>query len=236
MKELYQNKRIVAIIPARGGSKGIPKKNIILVNGKPLIQYSIDAALQSNYIDDVLVSTECPEIARISREVGAKVPFLRPPHLALDESKTIDSIVYTIVEQKKRGIEYDLIVVLQPTQPLRKSWHVDHSIEQIEGSQHNGLVSVSKVKDHPILIRQLHSDHTVSSLLSQTSTVRRQDFSDYYKVNGAIYINKASSLTNNTSLNDNSLAFVMDQKYDLDIDNPLDLELLKIILSNPEHA
>ena len=229
---MIQKKRFLAIIPARSGSKGIKYKNIIDLSGKPLIAYTIEEALKSKYIDDVVVSTDGEDIANISKIYGAKVPFLRPKELSTDTSKTIDCVIHCIEELKKMNLEYDYIVLLQPTQPLRKSWHIDEAIELIIEKDCESLVSVSKVKDHPILIRRIVEDGKVENLLSCSSTQRRQDFEDYYKVNGAIYINRINEDLNlNTSLNDNKLAYIMDEKYDIDIDEMIDLRIAELVIN-----
>ncbi|RKJ30419.1 acylneuraminate cytidylyltransferase family protein, partial [Butyricicoccus sp. 1XD8-22] len=119
---MIQSNRVLAIIPARGGSKGIPKKNIIEVDGKPLIQYTIEAAQQSKYIDKVFVSTDEMEIAQVAINCGISVPFLRPIELASDESKTIETVIHTINELKKQNEYFNYVVLLQPTQPLRQSF------------------------------------------------------------------------------------------------------------------
>lgn len=230
------NYKFLAIIPARSGSKGIKNKNIVGVNGKPLIYYSINEALKSNYISDVIVSTDSEEIAKIAKNLGAKVPFMRPSFLATDTSKTIDTVIYSIEKLTEIGQEYDYVVLLQPTQPLRRSWHIDEAIELIINKKETSLVSVSKVKEHPILIRKIDNNGYIKNLLNEGSTKRRQEFEDFYKVNGAIYINKIDeNLTRNTSLNDNKLAYIMDEKYDLDIDEPNDLYLAKIMLNDIEN-
>ncbi|MBM7573191.1 cytidylyltransferase domain-containing protein [Aquibacillus albus] len=228
---MYFGKTFMAIIPARGGSKGIPKKNLTLVDGKPLIQYTIDEAKQSKYLDTVIVSTDDQEIANVSKECGVAVPFLRPKSLASDNSKTIDAIIYTINKLTQNGNDYDYVVLLQPTQPLRKYWHIDGAIEKIINKNVDSLVSVSEVKDHPSLIRTINNDEILGNLININSTIRRQDFPVYYKVNGAIYINKLNEkFSSNTSLNDNKLAYIMDRSYDLDIDEPIDLELFKLLI------
>ena len=131
------------------------------------------------------------------------------------------------------GEEYDYVILLQPTQPLRKAKHIDEAIEQLISSGEESLVSISKVKDHPILIRTLDDTGQVVNLLNTSSTQRRQDFPDYYKVNGAIYINKLNENFNlETSLNDNRLAYVMNEKYDVDIDELLDLKIAELMLTN----
>lgn len=225
------NIKILAIIPARAGSKGIKDKNIVDLNGKPLIAYSIDAALKSKYIDKVVVSTDGELIAKIAKEYGAEVPFIRPKDLASDTAKTIDAVIHCIEELKKQGEVYDYMVLLQPTQPLRQSWHIDEAIEIMINKDEEALVSVSKVKDHPILMRTIDENGYAINLLEESSTKRRQDFQVFYKVNGAIYINKINeNLNNNTSLNDNKVVYIMDEKYDVDIDEILDLNIAEILM------
>ena len=230
---MFKLKKILAIIPARAGSKGIKDKNIIDLNGKPLIAYSIEAGLKSKYIDKVVVTTDGEEIAREAIKYGAEVPFLRPEYLSSDNAKTIDAVIHCIEEMEKLGEKYDYVVLLQPTQPLRQSWHIDEAIELILEKNEEALVSVSKVKDNPILIRSIDSNGYAINLLEGSSTKRRQEFPDFYKVNGAIYINKINqNLNNKTSLNDNKLVYIMDEKYDVDIDEMLDLQIAEIMMSN----
>lgn len=155
---MFKLKKILAIIPARAGSKGIKDKNIIDLNGKPLIAYSIEAGLKSKYIDKVVVTTDGEEIAREAIKYGAEVPFLRPEYLSSDNAKTIDAVIHCIEEMEKLGEKYDYVVLLQPTQPLRQSWHIDEAIELILEKNEEALVSVSKVKDNPILIRSIDSN------------------------------------------------------------------------------
>ena len=228
---MINGKKILAIIPARAGSKGIKDKNIIDLKGKPLISYSIESALKSKYIDKVVVSTDGESIASVAKEYGAEVPFLRPKHLASDTSKTIDAVIHCVEEIQKLEGNYDYMVLLQPTQPLRQSWHIDEAIELIEKKEEKALVSISKVKDHPILMRTIDENGYANNLIQESSTKRRQDFSDYYKVNGALYINKIDYLDINTSLNDNNLVYIMDSKYDVDIDELLDLHIAELVLT-----
>jgi CMP-N,N'-diacetyllegionaminic acid synthase len=228
---MYKNKKILAVIPARGGSKGIPEKNIVEVNGRPLIDYTISEALKSKYLDNVIVSTDSEKIAEIAKKCRAEVPFLRPKNLAEDQSKTIDVLINLIYQLTATDIFFDYIVLLQPTQPLRKSFHIDEAIELAIDNEYKSLLSVNLVQEHPILVRTIDNQGRLKNLLNINSTVRRQDFPTYYKVNGAIYINKIDDDFNeNTSLNDNQYSYIMDKEYDLDIDEPLDLEVLKIKL------
>ena len=215
---MYKNKAFIAVIPARGGSKGIPRKNIIDVVGKPLIAYTIETALASRYLDRVIVSTDDAEIEEVSKQYGAEVPFLRPAHLATDEAKTIDAVVDTL---ERIDETYDYVVLLQPTQPLRTTQQIDDAIQQVVEQNQSSLVSVEEVTDHPILYRTMTKEGKLLPLLHQNSTVRRQDFEPYYKVNGLIYINKVDELTHDTSLNDNEYSFLTKQTIDIDTWNDI---------------
>lgn len=228
---MYKNKTFLGVIPARGGSKGIPQKNIIKVKGRPLIDFTIKEALKSLYLDKVIVSTDSLEIAKISMDCGAEIPFLRPKELAGDKNKIIETLIHLIQELANRNATYDYIVLLQPTQPLRKSFHIDEAIKLAIDFNYNSLVGVSKVKEHPILMRTIDKNNQLDNLINVNSTLRRQDFPEYFKVNGIIYINRIDKDFNlNTSLNDNKYPFIIENKYDLDIDEPFDLELLKLRL------
>ena len=228
--------RRIAYIPARGGSKGIPGKNIREVSGKPLIAYTILAARATSLFDMVFVSTDSPEIAEIARAYGAEVPFLRDPSVAQDTTRTIDTVVSdkARLEQLMGGERgYDVFVLLQPTSPLRGAEDIVGAVRLFEenGLNCGGVVSISKVSEHPILMRTLDlKTHQLTSILPGGSTVRRQDMPSVYKVNGAIYVNAWNALTPSLSLNDNRLGYVMAEGHAIDIDAPKDLELVRAIL------
>lgn len=229
---MYKDKKILAIIPARGGSKGIKNKNIVDLCNRPLISYSIIAALESKYIDKVVVSTDSEEIAEVARNYDAEVPFLRPKELASDTAKTIDAVMHCIETLEEMGQTYDYLVLLQPTQPLRQAYHIDGAIELLMDKDEASLISVRKVIDHPILIRTIDEAGNGVNLMNQSSTQRRQDFKQYYKVNGSIYINKIDRLTYETSLNDNKVCYIMEDQYDIDIDEHFDLSIAELKLTN----
>lgn len=213
VKKVYKENTFLAIIPARGGSKGIAKKNLVKVKGRPLIAYTIEPALKSRYIDRIIVSTDDVEISRVSKEYGAEVPFLRPNELATDEAKTIEAVLYTLEQLKE---SYDYVVLLQPTQPLRTTEQIDAAIEQIIDEKQENLVSVELLEKNPIMFREIVGEGVLQPLLKENSTVRRQDFKSYYYVNGLIYINQISTLSNTTSLNDNKFAYVTEPTIDID--------------------
>ena len=226
---MFNGKKIIGIIPARGGSKGIPHKNIIDLCGKPLISYTIEAGLGSQYIDYLMVSTDDQVIADDAIKYGAQVPFMRPEELAADTSKTIDAILHVLTELKKGGDAYDTMILLQPTQPLRTSQDIDEAIEKFFDSGCKPLVSVSEVDDHPLLIRSIQNG-MLRNLLNVASTCRRQDMPQFYRVNGCIYINEVDEIDENTSFNDNCIPYVMSKDHSVDIDELSDLALAEYYL------
>lgn len=224
---MYKGSKILAVVPARGGSKSIYKKNIALVNGKELIVFTLDAAKGSKYIDEIVVSTDDEDIARVASREGIRV-LPRPAELAQDTSKTIDVLIHVIETLADEG--YDYLVLLQPTQPLKLPEHIDSAIEELIDNNFSSLVSVFPADDHPLLLRTMDEDKRLAPLLKTSSTVRRQDFKKYYVVNGTIYINRIKDMTLDTSLNDNEYGFEMAPEFNLDIDEPSDLKKFESIL------
>ena len=227
---MYNGLKILALIPARGGSKGIKNKNIIDLCGKPLIQYTIDAAKGSKYIDDVVVSTDSEAIADVARKCGAEIPFLRPVELATDTSKSIDVVVHAVDFLKKQGREYDCVLFLQPTQPLRTVEDIDLAVDTFYSNGRKSLVSVCEVENHPILMRTINKG-ILEHLMNCGSDCRRQDMSDYYCVNGCIYINPIEDINRNLSQNDNIIPFIMPVDHSVDIDEEIDLKKAEFYLS-----
>lgn len=216
---MYKRKRILAIIPARGGSKGIKEKNIKPLCGKPLLAYSVEVALECDYVDYVLVSTDSEVIAACARQYGAKVPCLRPEELATDEAKTIDVLLYEIARLQEEGQIFDYVLLLQPTQPIRTSRQLTEAIERMIDSDFTSLVSVCPVEEHPILMRTQDKKGKLLPVIAGGSTVRRQEFPEVYKVNGSIYLNRIDEGFNeHTSLNDNEYPYFMSREDSVDID------------------
>ncbi|MDU7692733.1 MAG: acylneuraminate cytidylyltransferase family protein [Helicobacter sp.] len=221
--------KIIAIIPARSGSKAVGHKNIKLLNNKPLMYYTIKAALESRIFDEVMVSTDSVDYATIARASGANVPFLRSAENARDESKNIDVVLEVLENYAKLDRFFDAVCVLQPTSPFREACDILGALELFKTKDQRGVVSIHEVDDHPILIRQMQ-DHVLKNLLNSQSTLRRQDFPPFYKVNGAIYINKTSDLTKDTSLNDNPIGYVMSHFNSIDIDTLFDFEIAQSLI------
>ena len=226
---MYESTKIVAIIPARGGSKGIPHKNITNLCGKPLIGYTIEAAKQSTYIDDVVVSTDDLEIKKVSEQYGASVPFIREDYIASDEAKTISVVVDAIQRLQAGGQEYDVVILLQPTSPLRTAEEIDVAIEVFFQHQMEGVVSVNVADISPFLLRTIHT-HRLHRIIDESSTIRRQDMPTYYEVNGAIYINRVEEVTEDLSFNDNPIPYIMNRDHSVDIDTWDDLTVAEAII------
>jgi len=217
---MKNNCDILAIIPARGASKRLPNKNILDFAGKPLIAWTIDAALKSKCITNVIVSTDDAQIASIAKKFGAKVPFLRPDSLATDESTTIDVVVDLV---SKLSNKYKYIALLQPTSPLRTSQHIDESFEQL--GDKDAVVSVVKT-EHPIeWCNTLSSNKNLDNFINGTVRNKRsQDLPERYRINGAIYIIKTDILLREKTflLEKGAVAYVMDRDVSIDIDQKQD--------------
>ncbi|MCR5595209.1 MAG: acylneuraminate cytidylyltransferase family protein [Lachnospiraceae bacterium] len=226
---MINGKKVLALIPARGGSKGIPNKNIADLNGHPLIFYTINAARSSSYIDDIIVSTDSGQIAEVSIKSGAEVPFKRPEDLAGDTSTTLSVVIHTIRQLKELGRHYDILILLQPTSPLRTSSDIDNALITFMDGGSLPLASVSEVNDHPILMRTIE-DNTLIRMIDTNSTIRRQDMPQYYRINGAIYIIRTEEITGDTSFNDSPIPYIMPKARSIDIDEPVDLYIAGSIL------
>ena len=214
------NKTFLAIIPARGGSKRLPRKNILDLCGKPLISWSIEAALKSKYISKVVVSSDDEEILNISSNFGADI-IKRPYELANDTATTFDTVKHTIDNFEN----YDYIVLLQPTSPLRNVKHIDEAIELLEEKQADAIVSVCEMDHSPLWSNTLPKDGNMNNFLrDEVLNKRSQDLEKYYRVNGAVYICKTDKLLENKSffLKDNIFAYIMDRKSSIDIDEEID--------------
>lgn len=218
--------RILAVIPARGGSKGVPGKNKKLLNGKPLIQYSIDAALQSKYISEVVVTTDDEEIIRISKSLGANVPFVRPKGLAEDTTPTLPVIQHAISHFEAEGKQFDAICLLQPTSPFRPKGFLDKALETFIEKQTDALVSVLEVPHqyNPHWTFEPNESGTLQIATGENEIIpRRQELPKAYHRDGSIYITKTNIIQNENSLYGNSLAYIVsDSTHYVNIDTQED--------------
>lgn len=220
--------KTLALIPARGGSKGIPRKNCRLLAGKPLIAWSIEAALASPFIDSVVVSTEDQEIAEISLEYGALVPFMRPSELAQDDSPGMAPVLHALTMLP----EFDHILLLQPTSPLRTVIEINRCIEFAIAQKANAIVSVCESAQSPYWMYELDATNHLSKLIANNDITRRQELPTVYSLNGALYFARTEWLHKaQTFLTDETLGFVMPLEQSLDIDTPFDWKIAELLLA-----
>lgn len=219
--------KIFGLIPARGGSKGIPRKNIKTIAGKPLIAWTIEAALRSSFLSSVVVSTDDPEIAEIARQAGAQVPFMRPTELARDETPGLDPVLHALDQLT----QYDSVLLLQPTSPLRTTEDIDGCLSLISQTRAQSVVSVTEADTHPYWTYRLNADQTMARFLEAAPVARRQDLPPVFLLNGAMYFAKANWLRRNGSLvTAETLAYVMSKEHSVDLDTPLDWKVAELLL------
>ncbi|WP_036097006.1 cytidylyltransferase domain-containing protein [Leptospira weilii] len=221
------DKKILGLIPARGGSKGIPRKNIIPIAGKPLIVWTIEAALKSKYLASVIVSTDDSEIAEVAKKAGASVPFLRPPELATDQSSGIDPVLHALDNLP----EFDYVMLLQPTSPLRTSLDIDDCIEFAIQKKMNSVVSVCESQENPFWMFRLDDSLKMSKLLNVEDISRRQDSPKTYSLNGSMYLSQVDYFRERKKfITEDTLAFIMSKESSVDIDDMMDWKLAEILL------
>jgi len=227
-------KKILTVIPARGGSKGIPRKNIVKIGGRPLIDYTIKPALQVNRINHVIVSTEDEEIASISRGLGAEVPFMRPNHLAVDQAQSAPVVIDALYRMEEiNNIKYDAVLMLQPTSPLRTSKHIDEALDLFFSQECDSVVSVVSVGGtHPFRMKRLVGNQLVNYIDQGFWDMRpRQALPPAYIRNGSIYLIKRDVLIKEEQLiGKKCLGMVMSDEESINIDSPLDLKLAELLL------
>jgi len=221
---------MIALIPARGGSKGLPSKNTKLLAGKPLIAYAIESALNSKYISKVYVSTDSEEIAEIARKYGAKVPFLRPIHLATDEALAVDTYIFMLDKWQESGENVDSFIILQPTSPLRTSKNIDESIELFHSKNASSVISYTE-ENHPISWHKYVNEDLTFSPIFEEEIVNRQQKRKTYYPNGAIFVFKEGLIREKKYYNENSFAYLMSRNNSVDIDTLEDFEYAEFLLT-----
>ncbi|MFF3100859.1 acylneuraminate cytidylyltransferase family protein [Viridibacillus arvi] len=210
----------LAVIPARGGSKGIPRKNIKELAGKPLIAWTIEEAKKSKYITRLILSSEDQEIIQVAEEYGCEVPFVRPYELARDTTSGMEPILHAIAQCPG----YDYIIMLQPTSPLRTVEDIDNAIEKLLENDSNYCVSVVETSESPYWMYKMSEEKVLQPLLAdEPIAVRRQELPVTYSLNGAIYIGKTKVFQESKSfLNNDTVGYLMSKEHSYDIDSMLD--------------
>jgi CMP-N,N'-diacetyllegionaminic acid synthase len=228
---MYKSKKIVAVIPARKGSKGVPDKNIKMLNGVPLVEYTIKQAQESTLIDKIIVSTDSEKIVEIAQKHDIEVEGLRPAHLANDTAILYDVLKYEIGHYNLLDNDFEIMVLLQPTSPLRTSRMIEDALMHYVDLGQESAVGVSKVDESPVFMRTIDEKNELMKILDIDSTVRRQDLPDFYKVNGMIYINKVKDILEGfISFNDNISPIIIPKKYAVDIDTLEDFKKVEEML------
>jgi len=226
-------KKILAVIPARGGSKGIPRKNIKDLAGKPLIAWTIETAKTSSAFDRIIVSTDDQEIAFIARQFGADVPFLRPQELSTDSATSIDVVLHLIQWlQENEHYSPDYLMLLQPTSPFRSPEDITQVIQLMETNQEtDAIISVTAV-DHPVQwLRKMEADGKLLPLDETPLKLRRQDAQQIYQLNGSIYLIKTETFfKNKTFLPEKTFGYIMPEEKSVDIDTPWNFHIAELIM------
>ena len=225
-------KRVLAVIPARGGSKGLPGKNIRDLAGKPLIAWSIEAAQESNWIDRLVLSSNDDEVIQVARRWGCDVPFVRDENLATDEATTVD----VVLDSLRRCPGYDWVVVLQPTSPLRTSEDIDECLFECLDQGASVGVSVCELTVSPYWMFSRDGQGYLQTVLPMPKVAtRRQDLPPRYQLNGALYVADCAWLKANLEfITPQTYAYVMPQQRSVDIDEEVDFRLAEVLLSDPQ--
>lgn len=231
---MYNNKTFLAIIPARGGSKGLPGKNIKPILGKPLLQWTIEAGKNSKYIDELVVSTDSNEIAEVAKNCHAAVPFMRPDHLSGDTATSFVALKHAIdFYSSELQKEFDFIIKLEATSPLRTAEDIDRAIETLMESDADAIVGIGRTEDqNPAFLVRLDNQNRISGYVNPDMTViRRQDVDDIYFFEGSLYISKTDVLLEKkTFYHSNTLGHIMPKYKTLEIDDIDDFVMVEALM------
>jgi len=223
------DKKILAVIPARGGSKGVPNKNIVDLGGNPLIKYTIDAALSSKMLTHCVVSTDSDAISDVAKSCGALVPFKRPGHLSDDKALSLPVIQHAVeFMESKQGYQYDIVIMLQPTTPLRQTKDIDNTINILFETNADSVISVVEVEGyHPLRMKRVVDGHLINYIDQGHEDMRpRQELPPVYIRNGAIYATQRDILMKDSSFTgSDSRAYIMTSERSVNIDTHKDLLL-----------
>lgn len=229
---MFKDKKILAVITARGGSKGIPRKNIKELAGKPLIAYTIEAAKGSKYLTRCIVSTDDAEIAEIAKRCGGDVPFMRSAELAEDTSTSISVVRDLLATLKKQGEEYDYLMILQPTSPLRTAKDIDACIEKAVSTNADSVMSMMELDDFSLQKLKVIENDLIKPFAEDegSESSRRQDLEKVYKRNTAIYLTKTELIEKGDLFGITSRPYIMPAERSVDINRPVDFEMAEFFI------
>lgn len=223
--------KILAIIPARSGSKGLKDKNIKMMNGKPMIAYTIEAAQNSKIFEDIIISTDSEKYAEIAKKYGGSVPCLRDKKLANDNAKSSDVILDILNRVEKK---YDSFIMLQPTSPLRTEKNIIEAYKMYLEKKANSVVSVCEMEHSPLGVNTLNEEKRMDSFLKGIAVNRnRQELETYYRINGALYIANVEYFKRYQDFYyKDSYAYIMEKENSIDIDDELDFKIAEYLIKN----
>ena len=223
----------LAIIPARSGSKGLKNKNIINLCGKPLMAYTIEAAIESKMFDEIMVSTDSEEYAKIAQSFGASIPFLRSDSTSTDGSSSWAMVKEVINNYKMNHCEFDTFCLLQPTSPLRDAKDIVKAYSIYEQKKAISVISLCECEHSPLWMGQLSDGNGLENFLDRGNNIQRQSLKKFYRLNGAIYIaNVREFEKDNYLFRQGSYAYIMDNTSSVDIDSEFDLKFAEFLLKN----
>lgn len=228
----------IAIIPARSGSKGLVDKNIKMFDGKPLMAYSIEAAIASGLFDVIHVSTDSERYAEIARKYGADVPFLRSEEMSSDTADSWDAVNEVLERYEDAGSHFETLTLLQPTSPLRNAQDICSAFEIMSDKKANAVISVCEADHPPMWFHPLKADGAMTYFAESTDEGRqRQAFETQYRMNGAIYLIKMDyfKAVRHNILRDKAFAYIMDKRTSIDIDDQFDFEVAEAIFMNGQN-
>ncbi len=230
---MYHGNTTLAVITARGGSKGIPKKNIKELGGTPLIAWTIEAVKGAHYLTECIVSTDDTAIADVCRHFGARVPFMRPPALATDSATSISVVQHALTWMKENeGKEFDYLMILQPTSPFRTTDDIDASIKMIVDTGADSVMGMKKLVDFSAAkLKRIDEDGHILPWLEEEGSISksRNELPPVYKRNCAIYLTKTSLIMTGDMFGGDSRAYVMPEERSIDINTPCDFALAEVI-------
>lgn len=231
---MFEKRKILTLIPARGGSKGLPGKNIKSLGGKPLIAWTIEEAKKSRYLDKIIISTDHDETAQIARAYGAQVPFMRPKELATDEAKGMDVVLHALDQMKSKEGPWDLVMLLQPTSPLRLAQDMDGAVEFLDQKKAQAVISVCRSEHPPFWANTLPPDRCMKDFLGlEIKNKNRQELGDYYRLNGAIYLGSCDYVRAHQGFfGEETFAYVMPPERSVDIDTELDFQFAEFLMKD----
>ena len=228
------NARVLGLITARGGSKGLPGKNIRPLCGKPLIEWSISAAKAASCIDHIVVSTDDAAIAEVARRAGADVPFERPSELATDSASSVDVVIHAIDTLAKTDLAFDIVVLLEPTSPLREPFDIDEAVQRLIQTGAGAVVSVCRaVNTHPAFMFSLDEKGRLRPYLERHPTgLRRQDIDPVFFLDGTLYASRIDVLkTKRSFYHEDTVAFEVPKWKSLEIDDMDDFIMIEFLMA-----